>query len=41
MFSSSSLMTVSAEYGGGYVTVKVSPVNTNTTIDFLREAVLA
>ena len=41
MFSSTSLMTVSANYDSGYVYVKVSPVNTNTTIDFLREAVLA
>jgi hypothetical protein len=41
MFSENSLMTVSADYSGGTVYVKVSPVNTNTTIDFLREAVLA
>jgi hypothetical protein len=41
LYSTSSLMTVSALYSSGYVYVKVSPVNTNTTIDFLREAVLA
>ena len=41
MFSSSSLMTVSADYSSGYVYVKVSPANINTTIDFLREAVLS
>ena len=41
MYSSSSLMTVSANYSSGTVYVKVSPVNTNTTIDYLREAVLA
>jgi hypothetical protein len=41
MFSAASLMTVSAELLSGTVYVKVTPANINTTIDFLREAVLA
>ena len=41
MYSTSSLITVSADYNSGTVYVKVTPTNTNTTIDFLREAVLA
>ena len=41
MFSTSSLMTISAEYNSGTVYVKVSPVNSGTVVDFLREALLA
>jgi hypothetical protein len=41
MYSDAPLMTVSADYSSGNVLVKVSPINTNTTVDFLREAVLA
>jgi len=41
MYSTDSLMIVSANYNTGIVYVKVTPTYTNTTIDFLREAVLA
>ena len=41
MYSSSSLMTVSADTDGSNVYVKVSPVNTSTQIDFVRESVIA
>ena len=41
MYSSASLMTVSADTDGSNVYVKVSPVNTNTQIDYVRETVIA
>ena len=41
MYSASSLMTVSASTDGTNLYVKVSPVNVNTTIDYLRESVIA
>ena len=41
MYSTSSLMTVSADTDATNLYVKVSPVSVNTTIDFLRESVIA
>jgi hypothetical protein len=41
LYSSMSLMTVSAEYNSGTVYVKVTPANTNTLIDYVRSALLA